>query len=280
MLGKLVVRMVAGLLCAAMAAVSVIGGVSIAQAAPLPQDDKLAAAWIGAIMVDLGPAVAKRLGLEGQTGVVVARVLKGSPAEKGGLQVKDIVKSIGGQPVEKAKDANQAVAKATIGQPLAITVLRDTAEQTLTVTPTEVPARVKRLRQAVAWGVARVEALKRAARLNLLPGWKDIPQEQKFSHALGLTFRYKDKDGNVVTAQTIPGVVVSASATSITITPNDPALPGGPFAITQDTAVRVGKDAGVESLKAGDQVAVVTTDGKTALAVVRIGPRPVTQAGS
>jgi len=278
MFTKLIVGTVAGLLSAAMAVVSVIGGVGVAQAVPLPQDDKPSVAWIGAILADLTPAVAKRLGLEGQTGVVVVRVLKGSAAEQGGLQEKDIVKAIGGQPVEKAQEANRAIARAAIGQPLTITVRRGTAEQTVTVTPVEMPARVKltmvkkRLEQQV---MARRAVAQRAARLNRLPGWKDIPPDQKFSHTLGTTFRYKDKDGNLVTVQTIPGLVVSASATSITITPNDPALPGGPFAITEDTVVRAGKDTAVESLQAGDQVLVVTADGKTALAVLKSGPRPV-----
>ena len=279
MFGKLIAGTLMGLLSLAVVVAGVIGGTGIAQAAPLPQDDKPPVAWIGAILADLTPAVAKRLGMAGQTGVVVARVLKDSAAEKGGLQEKDIVKAIGGQPVGKAKDANQAIAKATIGQPLTMTVQRGTAEQQVTVTPVEMPARVKlaavkkRLEQQVT---AKREAAQRAAQLNRLPGWKDIPQEQKFSHTLGTTFRYKDKDGNVVTVQTIPGVVVSASATSITITPNDPALSGGPFAINKDTAVRVGPD-GIESLKAGDPVSVVTADGKTALAVMKVGPRPAQQ---
>lgn len=281
MLGKLFAGTSAGLLCVALIVISMLGGASFAQAAPLPQDDKPPAAWIGAVLADLTPALAKRLGLEGQTGVVVARVLKNSAAEKGGLQEKDIVKAIGGQPVEKARDANQAIAKATIGRPLTITVQRGAAEQTVTVTPVEMPARVRlkivkqRLEQQVA---ARRAAAQRAARLNQLPGWKDIPPDQKFSHTLGTTFRYKDKDGKVVTVQTIPGVVVSASATRITITPHDPALSGGPFAITADTAVRVGPD-GIASLKAGDPVSVVTADGQTALAVVKVGPRPAAQPG-
>jgi len=271
-------KLIAGTLTVVLGLATAVGGMagadSIAGAMPLPQDDKPPVAWIGALIVNVTPQVAERLQLDVDSGVVVAKVLKDSPAAAAGLQDKDLVKAVGGQPVAQAKDARQAIAQATIGQPLTITVLRGTQEQQVTVTPTEVPAKVKNFFKAAGRLAARRNVAQRNARLNKLPGWEDIPKEERFSHTLGSTFRYKDVSGNVITVQTIPGAVVSASATSLTITPNDPALSGGPYTITEDTAVRVGKDVGVESLQPGDQVQIVTADGQTALAVTKVGPRP------
>jgi membrane-associated protease RseP (regulator of RpoE activity) len=67
----------------------------------------------------------------------------------------------------------------------------------------------------------------------------------------------------------IPGTVVSVAKDSITIRPNDSSQGGGPFAITGDTKVQLPGGAAVDSLKVGDQVVVVTSDGKTAFSVVQ-----------
>lgn len=247
----------------------VVDADAIVGTAPLPQDEA-PVAWIGVLMVNLTPQIAGRLGIDAESGVVIARVMKDSPAEAAGLQAKDLVKAVGGQPVAKAQDARQAIAQAAIGQPLTITVQRGTQEQQVTVTPTEAPGRVKAIRNVARRLVQRGVARRSARRDQFLPGWEDIPPEERFSHTLGTTFRYRDVDGNTVTVQTIPGVVVSASTTSLTITPNDPALSGGPYAITEDTAGRVD----VASLQPGDPVRVVTADGQTALAVTRAGAQP------
>jgi len=253
-----------------------VAGLSFAPAAtPPPQTENPQVAWIGAVLMNVGPQVVERLQLDVDSGVVVARVFKDSPAEQAGLQVKDIVKAVGSQPVENAKSARQAIAQAAIGQPLAITVQRGGQEQPVTVTPTAVPGKVKVVQNVAKRLIQRGVARRNARRDQLLPGWGDIPKEERFSYTLSATFRYKDMNGNVVTVQTIPGVVVSASATSLTITPNDPALSGGPFAITESTA----GGANMASLQPGDEVRVVTADGQTALAVIKTVPRSGPPAG-
>jgi hypothetical protein len=73
----------------------------------------------------------------------------------------------------------------------------------------------------------------------------------------------------------IAGTVIVSAKDSITIKPDDGSQSGGPFAITADTKVQLAGGAAVDSLKAGDQVVVVTSDGKTAIAVTQgmAGPR-------
>ncbi|WP_140852362.1 S1C family serine protease [Sphingomonas glacialis] len=64
---------------------------------------------LGAIADDLTPALAVRLGAaEDRRGVYVALVMSGSPAERAGLRVGDIVISRDGQPISRARDFDQS----------------------------------------------------------------------------------------------------------------------------------------------------------------------------
>lgn len=58
--------------------------------------------WLGVIgLKTLDPDVAEFMGLENQGAVVVADVLKGSPADKAGIKSRDVITSINGEPIPK-----------------------------------------------------------------------------------------------------------------------------------------------------------------------------------
>ena len=69
----------------------------------------------------------------------VTRVVEGSPAAQAGLQVGDVLLSLGGQPVPQGPGTAAAVQRlgreAAAGQPMALTIERDDAQRTLTLTP-------------------------------------------------------------------------------------------------------------------------------------------------
>ncbi len=112
-----------------------------------------------------------------------------------------------------------------------------------------------------------------------LPGLdalKDVPADQRFDHVLGGDFSVKDSSGQTVTIHVIPGKVVNADSSSISITPNDSGRSGGPYSVTANTR----KPASYGNLKAGDRVIIVTRDTSSeAVAVIPImqrQPRPAT----
>ncbi len=61
-------------------------------------------AWFGAYgLQPMDPEVAKLLKLENQSGVVVSDIMKSSPADQAGLQERDIILAIDGQPLPRLK---------------------------------------------------------------------------------------------------------------------------------------------------------------------------------
>jgi serine protease Do len=104
-------------------------------------------AWLGAH--GLGPMereVAKFLNLSEQGGVVVSEVLEGSPAEKAGLQNRDIIIALDGRPLPQFKPERvivtfmeREVDRRAPGDELGITVLRGTQRVELRAVLTEEP---------------------------------------------------------------------------------------------------------------------------------------------
>lgn len=89
---------------------------------------------IGVMIQKLTPELAKALGLKEQTGVVVSKVMPGSPAEKAGLQTEDVIVSVNGRPVTNALQLRNAVGLLEVGQKVDLGVVRDNKQHTVTVT--------------------------------------------------------------------------------------------------------------------------------------------------
>ena len=64
----------------------------------------------------------------------------GSPAERGGLIVGDIIVAIGGARIEDADDVHAQLGAGTVGNELAVDVLRGGAPKSLRVTVGDRPA--------------------------------------------------------------------------------------------------------------------------------------------
>jgi serine protease Do/serine protease DegQ len=73
---------------------------------------------------DLTPDLAKQLGLANADGAVVASVERGSPADRAGLKVEDVVVAINGRPVRGSSDLRNRVGLVPIGEEVELRVLR------------------------------------------------------------------------------------------------------------------------------------------------------------
>lgn len=100
--------------------------------------------WLGAGFQRVTPDIAEGLGLARPTGVLVQKVVPGSPAAKAGLQVGDLVVGIEGQVVDDPEGLYYRFATRAIGGKAALAVVRGSREVTLVVVLEAAPESVPR----------------------------------------------------------------------------------------------------------------------------------------
>jgi len=81
---------------------------------------------------------AAALGLEETRGAIVYELLRGSPADRAGLEPGDVIVSVGGEPIEDATRLRRALAGAEVGRSLSFEVIRNGRKRTLQI-PVEEP---------------------------------------------------------------------------------------------------------------------------------------------
>ncbi|WP_418515434.1 S1C family serine protease [Curtobacterium flaccumfaciens pv. flaccumfaciens] len=93
----------------------------------LMRDGRVRRAWLGiaGTRVQLIPALAHRVGAP--TGLQVAGVAAGSPADEAGIRSGDVVISLGGHPIRSATDVQAHMVEDAIGKPVEVTVWRNGA---------------------------------------------------------------------------------------------------------------------------------------------------------
>jgi S1-C subfamily serine protease len=88
---------------------------------------------VGLERVALPRALAERRGQ--RRGLLVTSVLEGSPAERGGVVLGDLILGVGGRATERVDDLMSALGESAIGVPLAVDLLRGGSESKLTLSP-------------------------------------------------------------------------------------------------------------------------------------------------
>ena len=94
-------------------------------------------AFIGVTLTNLSPELREHFGAPKDAGVMVDNVQDGSPAEKAGLRVGDIVLSVDGKDVKSAGDLRMALREKKEGDSVRIDLLRGRARQTVVATVKE-----------------------------------------------------------------------------------------------------------------------------------------------
>ncbi|MDI3472236.1 MAG: serine protease Do [Thermotogaceae bacterium] len=86
---------------------------------------KIRKAYLGVYIQDLTQDLAKALGLKETSGAIVTQVVEGSPADKAGIKVNDIIKEINGNKISSASDVVAIVHSYAPGDEIQIVVERD-----------------------------------------------------------------------------------------------------------------------------------------------------------
>jgi serine protease Do len=100
---------------------------------------KVTRGWLGIGIQELTKELAESFGMKNTNGALVASVEKGSPAEKGGLQVGDVITSFNGKAIESSSDLPRIVAATAPGKSVPVMVLRKGAMRTLNIALGEMP---------------------------------------------------------------------------------------------------------------------------------------------
>lgn len=95
--------------------------------------------FIGVSIVPMTEDYARQLGLDSVRGAFIGDVLKGSPADKGGIRVGDVILEIDGKRVKNYRDLIRIVGQAKVGEKLRMTVWREGKRNNLMVVVGERP---------------------------------------------------------------------------------------------------------------------------------------------
>jgi len=106
----------------------------------LMADGRVRRAYLGLAMVPGPVPTAWRERLGRNTGLLIAQVVGGGPAERAGLRAGDLLLTVAGKPVAVSQDLQRLMFAEAIGQPLAITVMRNGALVDVITEPTELVA--------------------------------------------------------------------------------------------------------------------------------------------
>jgi serine protease Do len=96
--------------------------------------------WLGIVIQDLTDQLAGSFGVKEREGVLVADVMKGSPADAAGLKPGDIVVELGGSPIKEVPDLQRRVAAVRPGQTMKLTVIREKKPMSFSVKIGEMPS--------------------------------------------------------------------------------------------------------------------------------------------
>lgn len=96
--------------------------------------------WMGVSMTELTPELRRHFGAPEDNGTLVAEVRPGSPAEKAGVKVGDILTEVDGEKVGQSFDVSRAIRERNPGDTVNVSLVRDGQTRTVNLTLAERPA--------------------------------------------------------------------------------------------------------------------------------------------
>jgi serine protease Do len=96
--------------------------------------------WLGVVIQEITPEIAETIGVK--EGILISQVAPGSPAEKAGLKVGDIIVAIDGEKVREVRELQFRVMKTPPGTEITLTIIRGGKEQSIKAKVGEMPEEV------------------------------------------------------------------------------------------------------------------------------------------
>lgn len=164
----------------------------------LIEGKKILYGWLGVTVQDLTDDLVKYFGLTEKTGVLVAKVLKLSPAERAGIKESDCIVEFDGKPVKNVKDLLSFVGRTEVGKKVKLKVIREKKELAFELLVAERPKDIDK------------EVLDTQAE-----GWRGLEVEN-INPANSQRYRLEEREGVVVVA-----VQPASPAEEATLLPGD-----------------------------------------------------------
>jgi serine protease Do len=124
----------------------------------LIKDGKVTRGYLGVMIQDVTPALAKEFSLKDDQGALVGDVVPKGPADKAGLKNGDVILEFNGKPVKDSRHLKLEVARAKPGEMVPVKILRENDSKTLKVTLRELPA-TEKLAKAESTDAEETDAL-------------------------------------------------------------------------------------------------------------------------
>ncbi len=143
---------------------------------------KVTRAWLGVFIQDLTPDLAAQFGVETGSGVLVADVIPGSPAEKAGIQRGDIITAVDGKPVHNTNELQLEIMYRNPGDKVVVELIRGGKTLSLQVVLGERPKEEEVIRRGYGekrrgeseyFGMSLRELTPSLAREYGIPPWVD-----------------------------------------------------------------------------------------------------------
>jgi serine protease DegQ len=90
--------------------------------------------WFGIEVADISAELAQSLGLPGPRGAIVGAIERGSPADRSGMRLGDVIVSVNGRAVADVSQTLNAIAEVAPGKSVPVKILRKNQELALDVT--------------------------------------------------------------------------------------------------------------------------------------------------
>lgn len=90
----------------------------------LKTDGEVTRGWLGVTIQDLKGELARYYGIDDKSGVLVASVVPGDPADQAGIQPNDIITKVNGKAVNTSRDLTNLTASLGVGDNVSVTVIR------------------------------------------------------------------------------------------------------------------------------------------------------------
>ncbi len=105
----------------------------------LIKSGKVVRGWLGVAVQPITSELAQQFGIKEPKGALVSDVVKGSPAEKGGIQRGDVIVSVNGKEIQDSAHLRNTIAQMSVAAKVKVKVVRDKAEKALDIVIAEFP---------------------------------------------------------------------------------------------------------------------------------------------
>ncbi len=99
----------------------------------LIEGKKVLYGWLGVQVQDINDELAEYFNLKTTEGILIAKVLPDSPAEKGGMKAGDVIKEFDGQKIKDVKNLLKIVGRTKVGKKVKANLIRDGKSVTLKI---------------------------------------------------------------------------------------------------------------------------------------------------